>query len=312
MKQNGFTLVELLAVMVLLVILFIIVYPSVDNIISQGRETTYNKQINTILNAAYDFSLKNINYLPDRGEKKYILLSQLKYEGLLPIDIKNPNTNKIFQDNLVISINNVGGGYEYSNEYSKLYGDYLYTVEIQNLNNNNLKHLLPRIVLSDDLNRLKLNSNGDYIITLNLNEKLFNIEYSAKSHNNKDLTNNIVKYTTLNNKAVEDIITSNQSIYKINYSVVDENGYANSIVLNVIVADNTPPTISFPENTIINKDINNYDLMNLVTCKDNSSFCEIEFSGDIDFGVIGKYVIEYTAKDPSGNTATKKRVIEIE
>ena len=52
--------------------------------------------------------------------------------------------------------------------------------------------------------------------------------------------------------------------------------------------------------------------MNNVTCSDNSGYCDIEFSGEIDFGVIGKYIITYTAKDPSGNTTTKKRVITIE
>ena len=311
MKQNGFTLVELLAVIVLLAIISMLIFPSVTNIILQSRETTYTKKINTILNATYDFSLKNINFLPDRGEKQYILLSQLKQYGLLPDNLKNPYTNKNFPDNLVISINNVGSGYKYSNQNSILEGDYLYTVEIENLNNSS-KNLLPTITLTNDLKPLTVNSDGNYIITLDLNEELSNIKYSAHSHDNKDLTNKIIKYITLNDKAVDEIITSKQAIYKINYSVVDENGYSNSIFLNVIVADNTPPTISFPKNTVINKDSINYDLMNQVNCEDNSGFCDIEFSGDIDYGVIGKYIIEYTSKDPSGNTSTKKRVIEIE
>lgn len=312
MKQKGFTLIELLAVLGLLIIIFMLIYPSVTKIISQSRETTYNKQINTIINAAYDFSLKNIDFLPEKGNQKYILLSQLKHEGLLPVDIKNPNTGTNFPDNLVVSINNVGSNYQYSGEYSKLKGHYLYTVELENLDNDNLVNMLPEIVLSDDLNRLKRNSDGNYIITLDLNQELFEIHYTATSKNNVDLTDEIIRYMSFNDKAVDSFDSSKQGVYKINYSVVDDNGYARAIVLNVIVADNLPPTISFPENTIISKDEVTYDLMGEVSCTDNSGFCDITYIGTIKFGVTDTYLIEYTAKDPSGNTTIQKRAITVE
>ena len=51
--------------------------------------------------------------------------------------------------------------------------------------------------------------------------------------------------------------------------------------------------------------------MSNVSCEDNSGKCNIEVSGSINYGVVGKYIIEYKATDPSGNTTTQKRVITI-
>ena len=128
----------------------------------------------------------------------------------------------------------------------------------------------------------------------------------------EDLTDEIIRYMSFNDKAVDSFDSSKQGVYKINYSVVDDNGYARAIVLNVIVADNLPPTISFPENTIISKDKATYDLMGEVSCTDNSGFCDITYIGTIKFGVTDTYLIEYTAKDPSGNTTIQKRAITVE
>lgn len=311
MKQKGFTLVELLGVLAILAIIFVIVVPSVNSVLSKSKETIYQQQINKILTAAYDFSLKNIDYLPDYNNKSYLTLGQLKSEGLIDINIKNPNTNEIFSDNLVISINNVGSTYKYSNKNSKLKGVYLYTLEIENLNKYD-STLIPKITLKVNEEELKPNSNGNYIKSLNLNESFTDVSYSAISHDGKDLTNKVSKIITFNNKSVDSVNSSNAGIYKIYYSVVDEDGYSNALIFNIIIADKIPPKIIFPEKTILNKDITNYDLLEGVKCEDNSGFCDLTYSTELDYSIVGSQIIEYTAKDPSGNTVISKRVIEIE
>ena len=308
MNNKGFTLVEILGVIVILIVVFILVYPSVTNIISQSKDTVYQKQINTILSAAYDLSLKSVNYLPDSDSKTFITLGELKAENLVDVNITNPNTKENFPDNLVISINNVGAGYKYSNKNSKLEGNYLYTVEIDNLNNPELVNLLPTITLDN----LIKNSDGNYITTLDLNEEVPEFSYSSLSHNSVDLNDYVKSNIVINNTAVDKIDSSISGIYKISYSVVDQDGYANSLILSVIVADSTQPTIIFPEDNTLNKNVTSYNLLNGVICEDNSGFCDITTNGKIEFGVEGKYIIEYTGKDPSGNTTTKKRIITIE
>lgn len=305
MKENGFTLVELLGVIVILALIMLLVFPTVNNILSQSKDTVYQKQINRILSSAYDFSLKNIKYLPEYNQKSYVTLGELKYEGMIDVDIKNPDTNEKFKDNLVISIHNVGSNYKYSNSNAKLEGDYLYTLEFDKIND---LSLLPKI----NLDGLTQNSDGNYILTLDLNEAFVDINYTATSTDGINLTDRVKKYITLGDSTVDNIDTSKSNIYKINYTVVDDNGYANTSILSIIIADTIAPTIILPENNIINKDVTNFDLMNGVSCEDNSNYCDIITSGEIDYGVIGKYIITYTAKDPSGNTTTKKRVITIE
>ena len=58
MKNKGFTLVELLGVVVILVVIFLLVFPSVNKILFTSKKTVYQTQINKILNAAYAMEQK--------------------------------------------------------------------------------------------------------------------------------------------------------------------------------------------------------------------------------------------------------------
>ena len=302
MKNKGFTLVELLAVIALLVLIFMIVYPKVINVIDRGQEVTYQKQIDTILSATYDWSLKNSSRLPESGESAYVTLGELKNIGLVDADITNPITMEVFPDDLVISINNVGSSKQETNEYSRKYGDYLYTVQIGSKITMN-----PVIELKD----LTPNSSGDYVTKVDLNSIFENNDYKATSSMGKDITDKVVVNIMYENRAVEKIDTSKIGIYYINYTVVDETGKSVGITRNVIVSDLSAPTITLPENNTIGTDITTFDLMNGVSCSDNSGNCDITHTGDITYGVVGKYIIEYTARDASGNTSTAKRVITV-
>lgn len=306
MRKNGFTLVELLAVLVILAIIFVISVPLMTEILDQSKNTLYKKQIDTILDGTYDYSLKYLNYLPENNNINYVTLGELKYEGIVDYDLTNPETNERFLNDLVISISKVGTGYKNKDIHSKLKGDYLYTVEVDKLNE--AKALKPIITLDG----LTKNSDGNYIITLDLNQEISNFTYSAISSTGINLTEKVKKYILLNDIPTENISTNNSGIYKVHYTVVDNNGYANTAILSLIIADTTIPEIILPKENKINKDLTSFDLLKDVSCDDNSGYCDIEFSGEIDYGVVGKYIITYTAKDPSGNTSTKKRVITIE
>ena len=303
MKSNGFTLIELLGVIIILAIISLLVVPAVNNLISKGSETVYNAQINTILKAAYDYSLRNPDYLPDENETLYVTLGQLKIEGLVEFSIKDPETFKEFPDNLVISIKNVGLNYKNTNKLARLEGNYLYTAEIEKLENSSLS---PTIEISG----LTKNSDNNYILILSLNDSV-NISYSATSKNNIDLTDKVSSYITLNNTVQENIDTSSSNIYKIHYTVIDDNGYSTSTVLSIIISDTIQPKITLPENNTISTSITNFNLLSGVLCTDNSGFCDISVSGEITYGTPGKYIIEYTGQDPSGNTTTARRVITV-
>lgn len=308
MKNKGFTLIELLAVIILLVIIFMIIVPNVTKIINNSEDTIYQNQINTILNAAYDLSLKNTKYLPDKNNKSFITLGELKSKGLINSDIKDPTTKEVFSDDLVVSIVNVGNNYKSKSKYSKSSGNYLYTLEIELMNSPDYKSKRPTI----ELVGLVKNSEGNYVTNIDINETYDDVSYKAMSSDGKDLTSNVIINITKEDKFLEKIDTSKVGIYHINYTVIDYNGYSRTITRSIIVSDNTPPTIIIPEETKISKNVTSFDLMKDVSCEDNSGDCKITSTGEINLGVSGKYVIEYTVQDSSGNTVTKKRIITIE
>lgn len=305
MKKNGFTLIEILGVITLLAIIFTITTVVVTKIVANGRNTTYQKQINDILNAAYDWSLSHVNKLPMENRKTYITLNELKKEGLIAANLTDPKTQKKFSDDLVISISNVGGNYKYNDPNSKQGGDYLYRVETDLMNSKDYDYFRPKIILEGT-------GSETYTSKYNLGSDYTYPSYSAKDSDGLDITDSIVITTVLNNTMVEGVDTSKVGIYYVIYTVVDSKGYSDSIIRNIIIADEEAPTLTLPDNETISTSITSYDLMKGVVCTDNSNICKVTTSGTIKFGTIGKYVIEYTAKDESGNTTTKKKVITVQ
>ena len=138
------------------------------------------------------------------------------------------------------------------------------------------------------------------------------VEYNALSIDGVDLTDKVVENIIYKEKNSKKIDTKTAGVYYINYSVVDDNGYSNLATVSVIVSDNEKPTMVIPSNATINKSITSYNLLEGASCKDNSGICDIKINGSINFGISGKYIIDYVASDPSGNTTIEKRVITVE
>lgn len=103
--KKGFTLVELMAVVIILAVIGLIAIPTVNKVIKDNQLKLYQAQISSIDDAAKAWSDKHINLLPEKkGEAISIPLILLKQEGLLPLDFKNPKTNEEFYDNMYIDI----------------------------------------------------------------------------------------------------------------------------------------------------------------------------------------------------------------
>ncbi len=303
MKNNGFTLMEVLGVIIILTIIFLLVVPTVNKIIDRSRQTAHDSQINTLLEATYNWSLKNLSKLPSEDEKVFVTLGELKKGGFIDPKFVDPSTQNQFPDELVISITKVDSNYKNKNKYAKKYGRYLYEVNFELLQQNNK----PIIVLEN----MTANSSGDYVTKINLNEKLDKVNYKATSIDGDNLTDKVLIIIVFDDRVVDEVDTSHVGVYDISYIVVDKDGLSTKVTRSVIVSDLLAPELFFPEDTTISLSTTSYDLMDGVSCKDNSGNCSISFSGSIKFGVIGKYVIQYTAQDPSGNTITKGRVINV-
>ena len=132
MSKKGFTLVELLAVITILGLIGLLTIPAVNKIIRDNREKTVKINVDTILNAAYDFAQQHPEYLPPAvngtTSGSTIIYQDLVNAGLIKEDMRNPNTEAAYNSDCQIKITyyaSVAPGYK-APDYSKFFGNYLF------------------------------------------------------------------------------------------------------------------------------------------------------------------------------------------
>lgn len=124
MKKDGFTLVELLAVVVIIGITYLIIFPSVTSFIDKSKEKSYNIQVDLIEKASKKWVLDNTDELlkkdPYHLNNINLTLTTLKKEGYLQDEfIENPKTKKIMTGCVVVSYQSNKNQYEYTYEDGK-------------------------------------------------------------------------------------------------------------------------------------------------------------------------------------------------
>jgi len=93
--KKGFTLVEMLAVVVLIGILVVITVPSIKTIMNNAKEKSLERQIASIIESTKGWSIENVDELPDNNVPILVSLSELKEQGFLEDkEIINPVNNK--------------------------------------------------------------------------------------------------------------------------------------------------------------------------------------------------------------------------
>ena len=289
MKNKGFTLVELLGVIVLLGILGVVIIPKVGDSITNSKETAYVTQEEQIKKAVNDFLVDNTDLL-ENDDTITIKLGVLKQKGYLPINIKNPKTRKMISNESLIIITKNGNSYDIK----------LNLIDLED------------VTESIDNNSPILVLNGNYIEYVEVNGTYEEKGASAKSATGETL-NDISIQIKLDDVEKSSVDTSQLLTYNIIYSVTDSNGLTTSATRTVMVRDNKAPQITFPtETTLIANQVNGYDLRQSVIVSDNY---DQNTTLTINSGLSnrpGKYVVTYTATDSSGNQTIERRVIKVE
>lgn len=124
MKKEGFTLVELLAVVVIIGITYLIIFPSVTSFIDKSKEKSYNIQVDLIEKASKKWVVDNTDELlkkdPYHLNNINLTLTTLKKEGYLQdMFIENPKNKKIMTGCVVVSYQSNKNQYEYTYEDGK-------------------------------------------------------------------------------------------------------------------------------------------------------------------------------------------------
>lgn len=122
--KKGFTLVELLGVIVIIGVIALITMPVLTNTISQSEEKTYKKQISIIEATAKEWGVENIDFLPDEDSNvsKTISLKTLIESGKIQNSaIQDPRTGEEMKGCVVVKYNSEYKQYEYKYNDDSVY-----------------------------------------------------------------------------------------------------------------------------------------------------------------------------------------------
>ena len=114
MKKNGFTLVELTAVLIILSVLGMIIIPIVEDSINSGKNELYVAQLDSIKASLKKYAVSNINSkIKNVGDNIFLSLYQLKIENYLALDIKDPRTETLLPNDMLLRIHKESKNYTY-------------------------------------------------------------------------------------------------------------------------------------------------------------------------------------------------------
>lgn len=94
MRKKGFTLVELLAVIIILGVIALITFPIIDGSIKKSKEESLKRTIDAIKQASYEYSVDNDIGYPGMDAPSSLALEDLKSAGFIEKDLINPVTDE--------------------------------------------------------------------------------------------------------------------------------------------------------------------------------------------------------------------------
>ena len=200
-NKKGFTLVELLGVLVVLSVILMIAYPLVTSYITQTKQKAYDTQMEIMLSNLKSHVNEYKEWLPiNDGEYVIITLGQLKAEGVVENSIINPLDGKEIEDSMEFKI-------------LKENNRYVYEIVETTVETRDSKHHSPTIELE-----------GSPIEYYEVGETY--VEKGVKAY---DYNGNVINVTTDNQ-----IDMDTRNIYIIKYTTTDTNG-TNSVAYRTVV-----------------------------------------------------------------------------
>lgn len=102
MKRNGFTLVEVIAIVVILAAIFMISVPAISNVSNVDEKKLYNNMVKDLCAAGKSYMYANMHLFPELDvvdSSIQIAIEDLISYGNVDKDLKNPKTGEKIKDN---------------------------------------------------------------------------------------------------------------------------------------------------------------------------------------------------------------------
>ena len=205
MKKKGFTLVELLGVLVVLSVILMIAFPLITTYINKSKQKAYDTQMGLIITGLKDYVIEHKEVLPV-NDTDYVTftLGQLKALGIVNNSVVNPLDGKEIDDSMEFKIIKDGSKYIYQ------------IVESSRLSRNDENHT-PSIIL-----------NGNILNYIDLDSTYTELGASATDYDGKPLSVTIDK---------TDLDVSTIGVYQIRYEAIDSNNTKSYAIRTVIVGE---------------------------------------------------------------------------
>ena len=101
MNKKGFTLVEVVAIMVVLVGIFLVSFPTINNMLKSDEEKLYTNMVNDLCTAGKTYLYSNMDAYPGlsvENSEILIKISDLISYGNVEKDLKNPKTDLLVKN----------------------------------------------------------------------------------------------------------------------------------------------------------------------------------------------------------------------
>ena len=205
MNKKGFTLVELLGVLVVLSVILMIAFPLITTYINKSKQKAYDTQMGLIITGLKDYVIEHKEVLPV-NDTDYVTftLGQLKALGIVNNSVVNPLDGKEIDDSMEFKIIKDGSKYTYQ------------IVESSRLSRDDKNHT-PYITL-----------NGNILNYIDLDSTYTELGASATDYDGKPLSVTIDK---------TDLDVSTIGVYQIRYEAIDSNNTKSYAIRTVIVGE---------------------------------------------------------------------------
>ncbi len=115
MKKSGFTLVELLGIIIILGLILAISVPAINSYIDKTEDNSLALLTENLKGAAQNYLADNMDQIPEvEGEETVITLEMLVQGNYIDANIENPKTHKkMSYTNTTITVSYEAGSYRY-------------------------------------------------------------------------------------------------------------------------------------------------------------------------------------------------------